>query len=84
MHFIKTIIDAWDPINLLSHAPRDEYHSEIEAIERFFKCGVDEHSFAKYISQVFSTAFGNTFSKTEAECQTIASKIFQISTIEGR
>lgn len=26
---IKEVIDEWDPINLLSHAPDDEYEPEI-------------------------------------------------------
>lgn len=29
---IKEVIDNWDPINLLPHAPDDEYDPEIKAI----------------------------------------------------
>lgn len=29
---VKTVIDQWDPLDLLSNAPKDEYDEEIKRI----------------------------------------------------
>ena len=37
MNDVKRIIDEWDPMDLLSHTPMDEYHSEIEEIQQWLR-----------------------------------------------
>ncbi len=43
MNSVKTIIDEWDPIDLLAYAPEDEYDFEIKEIEQILcvtdRCG---------------------------------------------
>ena len=73
MYFVKRIIDDWDPIDLLSHAPKNEYHSEIDEIERML-CSTDDFSeLAEGIFKVFRESFGDVnFKKSKAECVKIA------------
>ena len=56
MDFVKRIIDEWDPIDLLSHAPDDEY---VDLAEGIFNVFVE--SFGK-----------DTFNKSKEECEHIA------------
>lgn len=76
MRFVKLIIDDWDPINLLSHAPDDEYHPEIEEIEKLINSTKDYLILAKGIYNIFLISFGKvSFQKTETECIEIAKKL---------
>ena len=76
MNTIKLIINDWDPINLLIHAPDDEYHSEIREIERLLKTTKNYTDLAEGIYDVFIEAFGNnSFKKSKSECRIIAQKI---------
>ena len=73
MDFVKRIIDEWDPIDLLSHAPDDEYHSEIEEIGYLLHMTDDSVELAEGIFNVFVESFGNdTFNKSKEECEHIA------------
>ena len=73
---IKEIINLWDPLDLLSWAPDDEYSSEIAAIEQLIKTTNDYAQLGEGIYQVFLTAFGpDSFQKTKQECAEIAMKI---------
>lgn len=73
MDFVKSIIDNWDPIDLLSHAPNDEYHSEIEEIKNLL-CSTDSViTLSEGIYKVFLNAFGrDIFKQSKAECIRIA------------
>lgn len=76
MDFVKRIIDEWDPIDLLSHAPDDEYHSEIAEIGELLNLSKDFSELAEGIYQVFSNSFGkDVFCKSRSECAMIAQKI---------
>ena len=76
MSIVKEVIDNWDPINLLSHAPKDEYHSEITEIEKLLQSTVDCVELAAGIYNVFLRSFGNViFQKTHTECMEIAQKL---------
>lgn len=55
---IKKIIDCWDPIDLLIHAPSDEYHSEILEIENLLDSSKDIFDLTEGIYQVFVKSFG--------------------------
>jgi len=73
---IKEIINLWDPLDLLSCAPDDEYNPEIVAIEQLIKTTNDYTQLAEGIYQIFLTACGPiSFQKTKQECAEIAKKI---------
>jgi len=73
---VKEIIDWWDPIDLLSHAPDNEYHSEVEKIENLLKITKDCDAIADGIFTIFLNAFGvDVFKKTKQDCIEIADKI---------
>ncbi len=76
---IKSIIDEWDPIELLiTHAPPDEYDYEtkkiFDAIQKDHNICADD--LTNIIFRVFTNEFGSdTFTKDAEECQEIAEKI---------
>ena len=73
MNFVKNVIDNWDPIDLLSHAPDDEYRPEVERIQHLLMEIRDPYKLADAIYNVFVEAFGNeTFNKSKEECTQIA------------
>ena len=73
MDFVKRVIDEWDPIDLLFHAPDDEYHSEIEEIRHLLSETGDFANLADGIYNVFVKSFGiDTFNKSKEECIQIA------------
>ena len=76
MNYLKEIIDRWDPMDLLNHAPNDEYHSEIEEIEGLINSSKDISELAEGIYKVFAKSFGeNNFCMSRSECAVIAKKI---------
>lgn len=76
MNYIKEIINLWDPMDLLNHAPNDEYNSEIEEIECLLNSSKDISELAEGIYQVFVKSFGeNNFCMSRSECAVIAKKI---------
>ena len=75
IHTVKITIDEWDPIDLLSHAPSDEYHSEISAIERLLESTSDITVLATGIYNVFFNSFDDVFKKTQSECVLVAKKL---------
>lgn len=72
---IKQVIDEWDPIDLLSHAPADEYDSESRKILLKFQHNTEQNG--TIIHEIFSKAFGTTFTKSVDECVCIAKKIME-------
>ncbi len=69
----KEIINKLDPADLLSHAPDDEYHTEIEEIDRLLATTLDENEVTKGIYNIFIFAFGeDVFVKDKDECRLIA------------
>ena len=78
MGFIKPIIDEWDPVNLLSHAPQDEYHSEIADIQQLLSHTSDPLILAEEIYNIFLNSFGSTaFQKTKYDCIKIAEQLLR-------
>ena len=73
---IKIIINDWDPIGLLDHAPQDEY--DIESEEIFLYLGKDEKRNGAIIHSIFKKAFGSTFTKSIDDCILIAKKIEEL------
>ena len=75
---IKKIIDDWDPVNLLSHAPQNEYHTEIDEVEKLLKGTKNCDEIAQGIYEIFLRAFGdNTFQCTIVDCMKIANEIIE-------
>jgi hypothetical protein len=73
---IRQIITDWDPQNLMSHAPDDEYDYEVKMIEDYFMMSIcSEADLSRKIIQVFSEQFGDDFIKSQEECLNIAKKI---------
>ena len=73
MNRVKQIIDSWDPMGLLSHAPNDEYNSEINQIEELLKFTNNVNEVSNGIWKIFINAFGEeNFKKSKLECKQIA------------
>lgn len=76
MEFVKIIINEWDPIDLLSHCPDDEYHSEIKEIYQLLCLTDDSNELADGIFKIFIDSFDEEiFKKSKAECKCIARKL---------
>lgn len=76
MSTVKTIIDNWDPIGILSFSPADEYHYEILKIEHLILSINDVHELGEGIYNIFLCSFGeDVFRKSKSECITIAESI---------
>lgn len=76
---IKVAIDQWDPVDLLSHAPKDEYDQEIRRIIELSSDANTVESLGKIIYEVFSESFGNvSFDYDLDECKHVASEILNI------
>lgn len=72
---IKKEIDKWDPIDLLNHAPLDEYDTESREVLLKFQHSIEQNGMIIY--EVFSKVFGTTFTKSVDECVCIAKKIME-------
>lgn len=73
---VKVAIDEWDPVNLLSHAPNDEYDIESELIAKKLFNNISSLEIAEIISSVFSKSFGEVF--TVEKCAKPATEIFEL------
>jgi len=81
MNNIKSIIENWDPIDLLSHAPDDEYNSEIEDIQRLLLVTTNCDELTEGIIHIFEKSFGKeNFNKSKDECRQIARIILKETT----
>jgi hypothetical protein len=72
MSFVKAIINKWDPIDLLSFAPEDEYQIEIEQVELLLCVTEDVSVLSEGIFEIFTYYFGNTFQRSREECMEVA------------
>jgi hypothetical protein len=72
---ILKIIMEWDPQNLMSHAPDDEYEYEAQLIENALPTISDATYLAECIRSVFVGQFADDSNKTKEECLLIARKI---------
>lgn len=72
---VKKHIDEWDPIDLLSFCPNDEYDGESRMIVDSFR---KENDLGKLIYNIFRESFGeSTFRKSLEECNQVAQKIMK-------
>lgn len=76
---MSQIINGWDPIDLLSHAPTDEYEIEIKLIIDLLEKSRTTDELANNIYEIFSKRFGtDVFTKQYQECIEVAKKLLQI------
>lgn len=76
---VSQIINEWDPIALLSHAPTDEYEIEIKLIIDSLEKSRTTDELANNIYEIFSKRFGtDVFTKQYQECIEVAKKILRI------
>lgn len=76
MDTLTSIINEWDPTNLMKHAPDDEYELEIGMIREMLDKTDNEYDLAKGIQNIFLETCGKEFFKKSLEdCILIASKI---------
>lgn len=76
MDMLTKIINEWDPTNLMSHAPDDEYELEIEKIRKALESTNNEFELAKTIMNIFLESSGEEFyKKTLEECVLVARRI---------
>lgn len=71
---VKKEINQWNPYQLLSDAPNDEFSGEIEEIARLIKENPSTEEIAAVVSKVFSEAFGSRYFTT-AKCKDVAAGI---------
>jgi hypothetical protein len=78
MEKLTKIINEWDPVNLMVHAPYDEYEIEVEKVMKAAELTGDEFELAKTIMSIFLESFGGeSFTKTMDECVCIARKVLK-------
>ena len=73
LNIIMKIINEWDPIGLLNHAPQNEYDEEI--YENYNKYIDDSVALSVIIFSTFKNSFGSTFLNSINDCELIARKI---------
>ena len=80
MDEIISIINEWDPINLLDICPTDEYQPEIKQIASVISTNnkMNHIDLGKIIYDIFVDSFGEEFKKDIDECNDIAIKILKI------
>lgn len=73
---VTEIINEWDPINLLHHAPVDEYEYEINEIIKCMPNIKSVEDLAETIHKIFIKCFSSdVFKRSFDECIEIARKI---------
>jgi len=73
---VTTIINNWDPIDLLPYAPQDEYHVEIDLIVKLMDGIKDINELAVGIYNIFIKEFGgDVFTESLDQCTDVAKKI---------
>lgn len=73
---VKREIDRWDPIELLAHAPSDEYDIESEKIASKFQNDAEKDGMMIY--EIFSKAFETAFTQSVTECIEIAKRMHEL------
>ena len=68
---IKTIIDKWDPINLLAYAPEDEYDLECKEIYNLISNNMSIEFIAKTIFSVFSQSIRGMYRNSQKDYKLI-------------
>ncbi|MED4781964.1 DUF1871 family protein [Brevibacillus choshinensis] len=78
MDKLTELINSWDPTNLMSHAPDDEYELEVQMIKQLLITTLDDNDLAKGIQNIFLETCGSVFfKKNYEECLVVAKKILE-------
>ena len=75
---VKDVINEWDPINLLAHAPSDEYHTEIDAITKALMNCDEINNLADKLMRIFTEAFDGTFVSSKQDSLDVARKLLLV------
>ncbi len=78
-HELTLIINDWDPIDLMSFSPSDEYKVEVSMILDKLEQFQDVNSLAEYIHSTFRKQFDAQFEREFDECLEVAERILQSS-----
>lgn len=77
---VAKIINNWDPINLLSFCPEDEYEQEIELVKGYINKLITTDKLAERIFDIFCSQFGeDVFLKDIEDCKKIARQILELN-----
>ena len=76
---VKKIVNAWDPIDLLSaHCPPDEYSVECKKIVESLTATASAQEIGLIIYSIFTESFGSdVFIKSINECIDVAQKLLK-------
>lgn len=77
MNKTKRVINEWDPMNLLSHAPEDEYEEEVFLINEVLAHTNDVIQLANEINSIFIKMFGDDFKRSYDDCLEIAKQLLK-------
>lgn len=77
MGIVKSIIDNWDPIDIMSFSPDDEYDPEILEIEQLLCTTNDVNELADGIYNIFRYYFNDIFKNSKSDCVIIARSIIE-------
>lgn len=77
MKTVKDIINNWDPINIMTFSPDNEYHTEISEIEHLLNTTENEFELGTGIYNVFLRSFDDVFKRSKADCIAIARSIIE-------
>jgi hypothetical protein len=62
------VINEWDPMKFLSHAPEDEYEEEVKLINELLTQTNDVNEFAIGIQSIFTRMFEEDYKKSYEDC----------------
>lgn len=71
------VINEWDPMNFLAHAPDDEYEEEVKLINELLVQTNDVNEVAIGIKSIFTIMFEEDFKKSHEDCLEIAKKLLE-------
>lgn len=73
---VKSVIDEWDPVGLLSsHCPPDEYDDISAELAKIMTRNINVETLGNEIYNIFVRDFGGTFDKSAEECRSIAREL---------
>lgn len=75
MNKILQVINKWDPMNFLSHAPSDEYEEEVKLINELLTQTSNVNEVAVGIKSIFTRMFEEDFKKSYEDCLEIAKRL---------
>lgn len=82
---VKSVIDEWDPVGLLSsHCPPDEYDDISAELAKIMTRNINVETLGNEIYNIFVRDFGDTFDKSAEECRSIARELAGMMTVRRK